>query len=192
VPPRRSARGQRAPRPRPTTTGHSTSRIARAYPRDGRPPSLRRVTLREGRLPCWWHSAGVIIHQTALDPTRPDERRPMKPSTYALTWGVVRAGRDSNPHRQIRRLPCVDLVGFGRIWPAQVGCVVDLVGARPVPSDRLDDQRDDQARLGQSKTPGASLSRRSAMVAARSASSIGMRKGARHGGRPGRARSSAA
>jgi YihY family inner membrane protein len=54
-------------------------------------------------------------------------------------------------HRhQIRRLVlCVGLVGSRPIWAAQVGCVVDLVGSRPVPSDRLDDQRDDQARLGQ-------------------------------------------
>jgi len=49
-------------------------------------------------------------------------------------------------NRQIRRLVlCVDLVGSRRIWPAHVGRVVDLVGSRRVPSDRLDDQPDDQA-----------------------------------------------
>jgi len=40
----------------------------------------------------------------------------------------------------------VDLVGSRRIWPAHVERVVDLVGSRRVPSDRLDDQTDDQAR----------------------------------------------
>src|ERR687891_1802843 len=54
---------------------------------------------------------------------------------------MVRAARDSNPNRQIRRLVlCVDLVGSRGIWPAHVGCVVDPDGSRGVPSDRLDDQ----------------------------------------------------
>jgi hypothetical protein len=39
---------------------------------------------------------------------------------------------------------CVDLVASRRICPAQVGCLVDPDGSRWVPSDRLDDQRDDQ------------------------------------------------
>ena len=39
----------------------------------------------------------------------------------------------------------VDLDGSRPIWPAQVECVVDLVGSCRVPSDRLDDQADDQA-----------------------------------------------
>jgi hypothetical protein len=48
--------------------------------------------------------------------------------------------------RQIRSLVlCVDLVGSRRIWPAHVGCLVDLDGSRWVQSDRLDDQPDDQA-----------------------------------------------
>jgi hypothetical protein len=50
------------------------------------------------------------------------------------------------PHRQIRSLVlCVDLVGSRRIWPAHVGGVVDPDGSRRIPSDRLDDQPDDQA-----------------------------------------------
>src|SRR5829696_1601279 len=61
-----------------------------------------------------------------------------------LSWENGTA-RDS-PNRQIRSLVlCVDLVGSRWIWPAHVGWVVDLVGSRPVPSDRLDDQTDDQA-----------------------------------------------
>ena len=55
------------------------------------------------------------------------------------------ARESSNPNRQIRSLVlCVDLVGSRRIWPAQVGCLVDPDGSRRVPSDRLDDQTDDQ------------------------------------------------
>jgi len=54
----------------------------------------------------------------------------------------VRAARDSNPNRQIRSLVlCVDLVGSAPIWPAQVAGVVDLVGSRRIPLDRLDDQQ---------------------------------------------------
>ena len=50
--------------------------------------------------------------------------------------------------RQIRSLMLyVDLVGSRRIWPAHVGWPVDPDGSRPVPSDRLDDQQDDQAHL---------------------------------------------
>jgi hypothetical protein len=55
--------------------------------------------------------------------------------------------------RQIRSLVlCVDLVGSRRIWPAQVGCLVDLDGSSRVPSDRLDDQPDDQARQAVRRT----------------------------------------
>src|SRR5215208_4939094 len=51
------------------------------------------------------------------------------------------------PNRQIRSLVlCVGLVDSRRIWPAQVGRLVDLVGSSRVLSDRLDDQTDDQAR----------------------------------------------
>jgi hypothetical protein len=51
-----------------------------------------------------------------------------------------------SPNRQIRSLALsVGLVGSGRILPAHVGCLVDPDGSRRVPSDRLDDQRDDQA-----------------------------------------------
>jgi hypothetical protein len=50
------------------------------------------------------------------------------------------------PNRQIRRLVLsVELVGSRRICPAHVGYLVDPVGSRRTPSDRLDDQRDDQA-----------------------------------------------
>jgi hypothetical protein len=65
--------------------------------------------------------------------------------THLMEPGVG-PGCDSNPNRQIRRLVlCVDLVGSSRIWPAHVGCLVDPVGSRRIPSDRLDDQTDDQA-----------------------------------------------
>ena len=69
------------------------------------------------------------------------------PRRGTLSCGVAGAPRGiRTPNRQIRSLVlCVDLVGSRRIWPAQVGWVVDLVGSRPVPSDRLDDQMDDQA-----------------------------------------------
>jgi hypothetical protein len=45
---------------------------------------------------------------------------------------------------------CVDLVGSRPVWPAHVGRLVDLVGSRQVPSDRLDDQTDDQSVLASS------------------------------------------
>jgi hypothetical protein len=56
--------------------------------------------------------------------------------------------RCSGPKRNhpIRSLVLyVDLVSSRRIWPAQVGCLVDPDGSRPVSSDRLGDQTDDQA-----------------------------------------------
>jgi hypothetical protein len=49
----------------------------------------------------------------------------------------------------------VGLVGSRRNWPAHVECLVDLDGSRPVLSDRLDDQTDDQAvRRGALGHPG--------------------------------------
>ena len=66
--------------------------------------------------------------------------------TGPLTSGFGGAPRGiRTPNRQIRSLVlCVDLVGSRRIWPAHVGWVVDLDGSRPILSDRLDDQADDQ------------------------------------------------
>jgi hypothetical protein len=56
-----------------------------------------------------------------------------------------RAARIRTPNRQIRSLVlCVDLVGSRPICPAHVGCLVDPDGSRTTPSDRLDDQTDDQ------------------------------------------------
>jgi hypothetical protein len=65
-----------------------------------------------------------------------------------------KAGPGSNPtssthlhdQRITRLVLCVDLVGFGRICPARVGCVLGCAGARRSLSDRLDDQADDQPR----------------------------------------------
>jgi hypothetical protein len=60
------------------------------------------------------------------------------------------------PNRQIRSLVLyVGLVGSGPIWAAHVACLVDLVGSKPVPSDRLDDQPDDQATAVRSLPAGA-------------------------------------
>jgi hypothetical protein len=51
-----------------------------------------------------------------------------------------------SPDRQIPSLVLyVGLVGFRWIWAAQVGCLVDPVGSRRIPWDRLDGQADDQA-----------------------------------------------
>jgi len=47
-----------------------------------------------------------------------------------------------------RRMLGVDLVGSRRIWPAHVAGLVDPDGSRRIASDRLDDQRDDQATRG--------------------------------------------
>jgi hypothetical protein len=59
--------------------------------------------------------------------------------------GWSRSGAIRTPNRQIRSLVlCVDLVGSRRIWPAHVGGLVGPDGSRRVPSDRLDDQADDQ------------------------------------------------
>jgi hypothetical protein len=68
----------------------------------------------------------------------PEASKPNSPRP--LTWGVVRAARDSNPNRQIRSLVLrVDLVGSRPIWPAHVGGPVGPDGSSRVPSDRLDD-----------------------------------------------------
>src|SRR5215218_3463838 len=93
-----------------------------------------------------WNAAGP-----SLAATRP-RRSP--------TWSCATPERSGNattcspqPHprlhelhkHQIRRLVLgVDLIGSRPIWPAQVGCLVGPDGSRPVPSDRLDDQTDDQ------------------------------------------------
>jgi hypothetical protein len=62
-------------------------------------------------------------------------------------------------NRQIRSLVLrVDLVGSSRIWAAQVGCLVDPDGSRRVPSDRLDDHRDDQVPFD-SESDGSVLER---------------------------------
>jgi hypothetical protein len=54
--------------------------------------------------------------------------------------------------RQIRSLVlCVDLVGSSRIWAAHVGCLVGPDGSSRVPSDRLDDHRDDQGASNRSR-----------------------------------------
>jgi hypothetical protein len=59
------------------------------------------------------------------------------------------------PNRQIHRLVLYGgLVGSSRICPAHVGCVVDRDRSRRVPSDRLDDQTDDQARQARSMGRG--------------------------------------
>src|SRR5215211_8911341 len=60
---------------------------------------------------------------------------------------ATRTDRPRLSARQIRSLVLyVGLVGFRRIWPAHVGCLVGPDGSRRIPSDRLDDQTDDQAR----------------------------------------------
>jgi hypothetical protein len=75
------------------------------------------------------------------NPTRPPESCLVMAG--GLTPGLTRAAHD----RQIRSLVLyVGLDGPRRIWPAHVGRVVDPDGTRPVPSDHLDDQTDDQAR----------------------------------------------
>jgi len=85
-------------------------------------------------------------------------------------FGAPRGIRTRN--RQIRSLVlCVDLVGSSRIWPAQVGRVVDLDGSRRLPSDRLDDQTDDQVPSDQNRIalawsvgPGGRIRRRGTPV----------------------------
>jgi hypothetical protein len=63
----------------------------------------------------------------------------------AVTAMAATRREGSHPNRQIRSLVlCVDLVGSRRIWAAHVARLVDLVGSSTVPSDRLDDQTDDQ------------------------------------------------
>jgi hypothetical protein len=59
--------------------------------------------------------------------------------------GATAAGRPP-VHPIMRRMLGVDLVGSRRIWPAHVGCLVGPDRSRRVPSDRLHDQADDQAR----------------------------------------------
>jgi hypothetical protein len=66
-----------------------------------------------------------------------DKPRPGSPTSGDLSGSST----VSDANRQIRSLVLyVDLVGSRRIWPAQVGCLVDPDGSRWIPSDRLDDQ----------------------------------------------------
>jgi hypothetical protein len=68
--------------------------------------------------------------------------------THALTCGFGARGRIRTDDLPITsRMLGVDPVGSRRIWPAHVGCVVDLVGSRRIQTDRLDDHRDDQKRI---------------------------------------------
>jgi hypothetical protein len=100
-------------------------------------------------------------------PNGSDPRSRLSPSSGGPTWSSsttwprspcfatciepapqapTRFKQASSADHQIRSLVLsVRLVGSRRIWPAQVGCLVDPVGSRRVPSDRLDDQPDDQA-----------------------------------------------
>jgi hypothetical protein len=64
----------------------------------------------------------------------------------ASSGGRPASGSSDRQDRQIRSLVLrVDPVRSRRIWPAHVGRLVDPDGSRPVPSDRPDDQTDDQA-----------------------------------------------
>jgi hypothetical protein len=75
--------------------------------------------------------------------TQSKQNKQPRPLDLGL-WCAPRGIR--TPNRQIRSLVlCVDLVGSRRIWPAHVGGLVDPDGSRRIPSDRLDDQPDDQA-----------------------------------------------
>jgi hypothetical protein len=78
-------------------------------------------------------------------------RAPPEPGSH--TASAPRGIR--TPDHQIRSLVLgVDLVGTRRIWPAHVECLVDLVGSRQIPSDRLDDQPDDQVPSAESRRQG--------------------------------------
>jgi hypothetical protein len=80
-------------------------------------------------------------------PDRPPQRPAVGPEPRhgRPHAGLSQDAANVSSQRQIRRLVIsVDLVGSGRIWPAQVGWTVGRVGSRRVQSDRLDDQRDDQ------------------------------------------------
>ncbi len=80
-----------------------------------------------------------------------DSRQQNPSHTAAMSTGTDRNVRHRPappPDHQIRRLVlCVDLVSSRRICPAHVGYLVDRVGSRRNPSDRLDDQADDQATM---------------------------------------------
>jgi hypothetical protein len=77
--------------------------------------------------------------------TRTPRQRPAGQPAAEPSTAAWMSGRERD--RKVRRLVLyVGLVGSSRIWPAHVGCLVDPDGSRRVPSDRLDDQPDDQAR----------------------------------------------
>jgi pyridoxamine 5'-phosphate oxidase family protein len=69
-----------------------------------------------------------------------------------VSWGRRTASRlvqrlIRTSYRQLRSLVlCVELVCSRPNWPAHVGCLVDLVASGRIPSVRLDDQPDDQAK----------------------------------------------
>jgi hypothetical protein len=116
------------------TRGHR-----RGLPDSGRPPRPGTADTRDrGRgtrtlrqRPRWTAGSRAVQHPSRVRPEsdRHVQRRPARP-----------------PDRQVRSLVLrVHLVGSRRIWPVQVGGLVGPDGSRRDPSDRLDDQRDDQA-----------------------------------------------
>jgi hypothetical protein len=105
--------------------------------------------------PCWVRTASRPLVLGGHERSRPvcENHRPH--GIHASDLGQRnKAGPGSNPtssthlhdQRITRLVLCVDLVGFGRICPARVGCVLGCAGARRSLSDRLDDQADDQPR----------------------------------------------
>jgi hypothetical protein len=98
------------------------------------------------------HSATLPLDYPASRPRDPMFAVPSQPdSIVSCSASQPPARRQSlrdsgGTRRQIPSLVlCVDLVGSNRIWPAHVGRLVGPDGSRTVPSDRLDDQTDDQA-----------------------------------------------
>jgi hypothetical protein len=93
-----------------------------------------------------WESIPGRRRESGRSLTAASARRAVKAPDRGVTctFGAPRGIR--TPNRQIRSLVlCVDLVGSRPIWPAQVGCPVGPDGSRRIPSDRVDDQTDDQA-----------------------------------------------
>jgi hypothetical protein len=134
--------------------GHGLGfRVRSAQPADIGGPNLRpRTRPADTGSP---QAAGTVDTRDCGMGTRTLRQRPAgqpaaEPSTAACMSGRERDPKVRHrpappwPDRQIRRLVlCVDLVGSRRICRAHVGCLVDRDGSRRVPSDRLDDQRDD-------------------------------------------------
>ena len=111
----------------------------RTRPGEHREPARPGTADTRDRHRAWGHCGSGHAGQPAAGPSTTRQPCPTGPGPNV----GYRPARPAD--RQIRSLVlCVGLVGSRPIWPAHVGGPVGPDGSRRVPSDRLDDQPDDQ------------------------------------------------